>query len=165
MRAKPVLMAALLSAVLYSPLALADEVVEFQDGRYLKVESHEVLDASIRLNVSRDSYVIFPLSRVDRIERNGKEVFRQPDPVAVRADGSEACPTESARPADVVYNVHVSTESGAIHDGQLLAWKEEPSEIFRAVEAGQASRRLSPTVDVASMGDAHDHDDQAIVLY
>ena len=90
MRAKPVLMAALLSGVLHSPLALADEVVEFQDGRYLKVESHEVLDASMRLNVSGESYFIFPLSRVDRIERNGKEVFRQPNPVAVRADGSES---------------------------------------------------------------------------
>jgi hypothetical protein len=34
----------------------------------------------------------------------------------------EECPTESARPADLIYNVHVSTESGAIHDGQLLIW-------------------------------------------
>jgi hypothetical protein len=34
----------------------------------------------------------------------------------------EAYPTVSARPADVIYKVRVSTESGAIHDGQLLIW-------------------------------------------
>jgi hypothetical protein len=113
MRAKPVLMAALLAAALHSPLALADEVVEFQDGRYLKVESHEVLDASIRLNVSGDSYLIFPLSRVDRIERNGRDVLRQPNPVAVRADGSESSEMLVADTRGNDQNQSASTSSSA----------------------------------------------------
>jgi hypothetical protein len=92
MRAKTVPVAALLTAVLAFPLVFADEVVEFQDGRYLKIESHVVLDRSMRLNVSGGSYLIFPLSLVDRIERNGKEVFRHPDAATSRDPESGASP-------------------------------------------------------------------------
>lgn len=89
MCAKPVRVAALLTTVLLSPLAFAGEVVEFTDGRYLEVESHQVIDDAMRLNVSGSSYLVFPLSQVDRIERGGREVFRQPGTVTARGTESE----------------------------------------------------------------------------
>ena len=51
-------------------LAGAGEVVRFQDGRYLKVEGHQVHGDAVKLMMANQSIIVLPLARIDSI-RNG----------------------------------------------------------------------------------------------
>ena len=55
--------------------ALAGEVVEFTDGRYLAVRSHSVHGEYVRLDLDRGSFLIIPASTIDTIRRNRSPVF------------------------------------------------------------------------------------------
>ncbi len=54
-------------------LAGAEEVVRFQDGRYMKVEGHQVSGEAITLNLENNSSMVLPLDRIDTI-RSGQAV-------------------------------------------------------------------------------------------
>lgn len=55
---------------------LSAEVVEFSDGRYLAVHAYDLQGDFIRLNVDRDSFLVFPVDKVDTIRRNRVVVYR-----------------------------------------------------------------------------------------
>jgi hypothetical protein len=69
------LLAALVVVIAFTP-AHAESVVQFTDGRYLKVSSYEISGGWIRLDVIRGSVMLFPLSRVLRIDQEGQAVYK-----------------------------------------------------------------------------------------
>jgi len=69
------LLAALVVVIAFTP-AHAESVVQFTDGRYLKVSSYEISEGWIRLDVTRGSVMLFPLSRVVRIDQEGQAVYK-----------------------------------------------------------------------------------------
>ena len=69
------LLAALVVVIAITP-AHAESIVQFTDGRYLKVSSFEISEGWIRLDVIRGSVMLFPLSRVVRIDQEGQAVYK-----------------------------------------------------------------------------------------
>jgi len=69
------LLAAVVAVIAFTP-AHAESVVQFTDGRYLRVSEYEVSEGWIRLDVVRGSVMLFPLKRVARIERDGQVVYK-----------------------------------------------------------------------------------------
>ncbi len=55
-------------------LAAAGELVRFQDGRYLKVEGHQIHGEAVKLMMANQSILVLPLDRVDSI-RSGPVVI------------------------------------------------------------------------------------------
>ena len=65
------------------PAALAGTFVEFNDGRFLEVRSHELLDGWVRLVLGPGSSIVIPAGNVVIIERNDRVVYRHaPDALA-----------------------------------------------------------------------------------
>ena len=58
-------------------LALAETFVEFNDGRYLKVRSHQVRDSWIRLELQPGASMVIPAANVEIIERDRLIVYHQ----------------------------------------------------------------------------------------
>jgi hypothetical protein len=56
-------------------VAGSEEVVRFQDGRYMKVEGHELLGKAVKLNLDNDSLVVLPLDRIDTIRSAGQLIY------------------------------------------------------------------------------------------
>lgn len=73
--------------------ATAGELVEFVDGRYLRVESHEAVGAFIRLDVAASSFLVIPAERVEAIQRGGLVVYRPAS--GVHASGIASGPAGS----------------------------------------------------------------------
>lgn len=61
----------------------AKTVVEFTDGRYLEVHAHEVLEHWVRLEVRQGSTMVIPARRIEVIELDDREVYRQLMPAAI----------------------------------------------------------------------------------
>ena len=59
-------------------LAGAEEVVRFQDGRYMKVEGHQVSGEVVKLNLANSSSMVLPLDRVDSIRSGRVVVYSAP---------------------------------------------------------------------------------------
>ena len=59
-------------------LAGAEEVVRFQDGRYMKVEGHQVFGEVVKLNLANNSSMVLPLDRVDSIRSGRVVVYSAP---------------------------------------------------------------------------------------
>jgi len=71
--------ALILVSLLGSGAALAADVVEFSDGRYLEVRSHSVEGDAIRLEVDRGSFMVIPADSVDTIRREREIVYPHQD--------------------------------------------------------------------------------------
>ena len=101
----PVLLAAGLLGViagflLLSTLASAEEVVRFQDGRYLEVSAHSTENRAIRVKFQGGSFILFPARRVDIIDRDGRIVFVGPRPETDDAFGAVAVAVADPIPDD-----------------------------------------------------------------
>lgn len=92
MRARGIVLILVL-AVLAPSVAAAEEMVTFVDGRFLKVESHLVGQAAVRLVFGERGTIVVPADRVESIERNGRVVYRAPAP---RAAGAEQASVPAA---------------------------------------------------------------------
>ena len=57
--------------------------MEFTDGRYLEVHAHEVLEHWVRLEVRQGSTMVVPARRIEMIELDDREVYRQLLPATV----------------------------------------------------------------------------------
>ena len=53
----------------------AGEVVRFQDGRYLKVEGHQVHGEAVKLMMANRSVLVLPLNRIDTIRSGDVVVY------------------------------------------------------------------------------------------
>ena len=60
-----------------TPVAVAETYVEFNDGRYLKVQSHQVRDSWIRLELQPGASMVIPAGNVEIIERDRLIVYHQ----------------------------------------------------------------------------------------
>ncbi|MBD3868986.1 MAG: hypothetical protein IFK94_12740 [Acidobacteria bacterium] len=56
-------------------MAGAGEVVRFQDGRYLKVEGHQVHGEAVKLMMANRSVLVLPLNRIDTIRSGDVVVY------------------------------------------------------------------------------------------
>jgi hypothetical protein len=94
MRSARYLSVVLVVVALAAVTAWAGEVVHFRNGTFLEIRSHEVKDGMVRVTLGTDAVMAFPVSLVERIENNGKEVYpAAPRPsankaVAARDDGA-----------------------------------------------------------------------------
>jgi hypothetical protein len=80
------------------PAAGAAELVEFVDGRYLRVESHTAVGTFMRLDLTASSFLVIPAERVESIQRGGQVVYRSKptDPVREYASGPAGSMVEPA---------------------------------------------------------------------
>ena len=69
--------------VLTTGVALADEVIHFENGTFLPIRSHTVKDNMVHVVLGSNASMAFPNSMVDRIERGGRLVY---DPSATLAN-------------------------------------------------------------------------------
>lgn len=60
-----------------APVAFAETYVEFNDGRYLKVRSHQVRESWIRLELQPGASMVIPAGNVQIIERDRLIVWYQ----------------------------------------------------------------------------------------
>jgi hypothetical protein len=85
---------------LSSTLAGAEEVVRFQDGRYMKVEGHQVSGEVVKLNLANSSSMVLPLDRVDSIRSGRVVVYSAPAEdlqTVVRERRPEYLPSENRK--------------------------------------------------------------------
>lgn len=96
---------ALITALALScSLAGAGEVVRFQDGRYLKVEGHQVHGEAVKLMMANQSIIVLPLERVDSIRSGGVMIYNAAGRINMPAEQLQAVVreprTENAEPAN-----------------------------------------------------------------
>ena len=75
MRKKSLILLGMVVAVGVTVPSFADEVVHFTNGSTMAVRSHEVEEGTITVEIGKDSYMSFPMSLVERIEKSGRAVF------------------------------------------------------------------------------------------
>jgi hypothetical protein len=80
MSVRRVVLGIFIAAVVLPSTVLADELVKFVDGRYLKIASHKEFDTALRLSIGSRGMIVVPASRVETIERDGAVVYRAPAP-------------------------------------------------------------------------------------
>jgi hypothetical protein len=61
-----------------TPVAFADEVVQFTNGAEMTVRSHAIEKDMVKLDLGGSSSITFPISMVDKISSAGKNVFLNP---------------------------------------------------------------------------------------
>ena len=102
MRTAIVLMAAIALVLPWLASAVvADDLVRFSDGRYLKVRSHEIRNQAARLELAPESRIVIPLRQIDSITRGGRVVYD----VASEPPGDDAAASSRPVPGDAVVPV------------------------------------------------------------
>ena len=71
-------------------LAGAGEVVRFQDGRYLKVEGHQIHGDAVKLMMENRSTMILPRNRIESIRSGQVTVFPATDSHGTAAEQFQA---------------------------------------------------------------------------
>ena len=68
--------------LLIGTAAVAGEVVEFTDGRYLEIRNHKVQEHAIILEVDPGAWVVIHADKVRSIGRDGVTVYPEPEAAA-----------------------------------------------------------------------------------
>ena len=79
--------------------AMAKDVVQFQDGRYLEIERYTVNGDVIRLVLGGKSIVAFPVDRIEKIARGGLVVFRPANAEQTAGEDTAAGEVTATKPA------------------------------------------------------------------
>jgi hypothetical protein len=93
MRALRPLVFCALFATAFSLPVQAGGVIEFTDGRFLRVAGYEIHDDWVRVDLGQRSRMLFPLAQVERIDEGAKRVFERQGTCAVHLPVSPASTT------------------------------------------------------------------------
>ncbi|HEX5042630.1 MAG TPA: hypothetical protein VFV75_06975 [Candidatus Polarisedimenticolaceae bacterium] len=76
-RSRPAALLILLACLALGPASLADDVVHFQNGTFMKVQGYTVEGDTIKVNLGPGASMSFPRNLVESIERAGRTVYPQ----------------------------------------------------------------------------------------
>jgi len=109
-----------------APFALAGDVVEFADGRYLEIQRHELHGESVRLELQSGAWLEIPASQIDSIERRGRVIYApaKPMPKAVRHTAPRAAAPPTRHKVIKVYSAWASDDD------------QTPAELLAALRSG-----------------------------
>lgn len=74
-RIRPAALTILLACLALGPAILADDVVHFQNGTFMKVQGYTVEGDTIKVTLSPGATMSFPKNLVESIERAGRTVY------------------------------------------------------------------------------------------
>ncbi len=76
-RIRPAALTILLACLALGPAILADDVVHFQNGTFMKVQGYTLEGETIKVTLSPGATMSFPRNLVESIERAGRTIYPQ----------------------------------------------------------------------------------------
>lgn len=134
----------LLVAVFAAPIALADEVVYFTNGTFMRVLTHTVDGEMIRVTLEASASMAFPAHMVEKIESAGMRLY----PLSATPQANQAFPGPPRVAAiDAPYPVTGEAQVPKRHRNETppVAKEADPSTIYRGGWANKEPSSGDPT--------------------
>jgi hypothetical protein len=127
--------------------AMAEEVIHFTNGTSMAIQSHTVEEGALRVRLSTDAIMAFPLDQVDHIETTDGVVTVMPEPGANRMVPGSSSGYRSSSVGGTARTVLPSRHRGRAWDGGVR--EENPSigtaknglAVFKPFANGPPNRR------------------------
>jgi len=126
----------ILACLALGPAVLADDVVHFQNGTFMKVQGYTLEGETIKVSLGPGASMSFPKSLVESIERSGRTVY----------------PQASSGPANVVVS---GSAGGEVYSSQYIQRGEDQvPAAYRAMMKGEGTAaEKAKTADAAPRPD------------
>jgi len=149
--------------VLTTGVALADEVIHFENGTFLPIRSHTVKDNMVHVVLGSNASMAFPTSMVDRIERGGQLIY---DPSATMANRAVEGPDTPDIPGTVrldaapaIYQAGASVPASARRSAsarRAAMMASDPAQLLRTQQAAHDDGPQAPETESVYPGATSD---------